>query len=91
MKACIVLLALSLAGCSGLDRLVASKDGARSDDYEPSYPSQPVERSEPYAVFSGYHKTGQRLYVVHWHGNELDGLGLLENIVDAMSMPKYKD
>ncbi len=41
----ISLVMVSLSGCQGLDRLISSENGSRSDDYEPSnvvYPNEHI-------------------------------------------------
>lgn len=87
---CLILISLFLlAGCNGLDRLLQGSEAPRNDVYEPSTPMPPETRTEPYGVFSGYSKYGDKIYLIHWTGDVLDKQGVLESIIDAMGITKY--
>lgn len=87
----VLASALFLTGCDGVDRLINCHASSRSNDYEASQPYTPIQHEEPYALFVGYTKDGEKLYLIYWSANlEYNLQGMKEVDVDAMNIPKYK-
>lgn len=80
-----------LSGCNGLNRLLDGPTTSRNSVGEPSGPDKPEQRIEPYGVFTGTYKTGEKLYLIHWIGNPINNTGMLESLVDNLSIPKYNN
>lgn len=79
-----------LTGCNAVDKLTGGSHGSRNDDYEFSSPAVEIPREEPYAVLSGYHVTGEKLYIIYWTGNTLDNQSMLESDINDLGLTKYR-
>lgn len=78
-----------LTGCNGLDRLISGQPKPRGDGYDASPVLAPIPRTEPYGVMVGYRSTGEKLYLIHWTGSNLDNTSMLESEVNLRGYPKY--
>lgn len=92
MRPYVLAAVLLLIGCNGVDRLTGNTR-RRDDAYDNTPTPLDTVRLEPFATFAGYHPDGVggyiNLYLVHWRGNTLDNVSMLETDIDKLHIPKF--
>lgn len=93
MRWALVSFSLLLCSCDRLERVLGHESPPRDVVYG-SLPTTPqIEPQEPYATFAGTHGwpdgSYSRLFLVHWQGNSLNMVSMLEEDLDVLGIPKF--